>query len=935
MNRRGHKSKKVSFRVFRLTDSPNDASQVPNVRLRPADPEALRALRPAPSPEPSGLFIEDSQIIGSDDTVMLPGSCPRPFKNVVLCATGVADKTAIFKLAIELGASPYSAFTDRVTHLIAENHGGAKYQCALERKIPILKPSWITESHRVWQHGDDVDLDESISQHRLPIFSGVVLCISGLPLHKRAKISKTLEAHGGQYAPVLERPVKVTHLLCAGDEQTDKMHYADKFNRAKEANPPIQLVWEEWFWDCIEFGGRFDEARYDVRQPRVQRPTTPTNPDDDAAPSTEVPSVFDNEEDEIVAAPRKPAITLQLWESLLKTRGYELNQGGNVMLSPKKAREIKQSGAKQQERVQQEKAPSVISSFRRANSIAVPAAGPSRLPFARAAGPSVRQVEEDDVPMKHVDESSSSVFLGVAFLLNGETDTANVREAIVMAGGRVVDDAHQADYIIVRLSGGSNLYQRETSELRPRYRTECWLEQCLALEQICAPDEHFTFLPLSIPLPVPDANKIVLSFSGLETSEACWVKRLLKALGVTLATAFSRQSTHLLCPGGCGAKYVHARKWKTPVVSMDWLAVMARTGAVPDVGLFLVGAAETSPGAGAAVAAAEMPAVAKSRNAKGKQKAEMQDITNNSQEDAPPPPADKAFFLPPLRPSAESESNSNLEIKFGRASGILGPPPSPSPPKRQQTMGPRTPSHPPQLSRSEAAVRTPTPTPSPAGLKRTATVLHVADADADGAEMEMRRTMSSPAPRDRVPSSNSPSPLKRGVSIMITPPKISEHRKRALEESISSLLGKHARPDADTPEDLVEGIPAGRAGKRARAHAQRKAQTRQPTAAAAAVVPAAADLPLPVLGVGVRSQSPGATTEEGYEGLSLGVDEQEQSMRVMWADPGQREEKERLANLVGVAELAMDGPELGGAGRRGPGRVGTRKQPRRSGTKKP
>ncbi|KAF7313345.1 hypothetical protein HMN09_00490100 [Mycena chlorophos] len=908
MNRRGHKSKKASIRVFRLTDSPNDACQVPNVRLRPADPEALRALRPAPSPEPSGLFIEDSQIIGSDDTVMLPGTCPRPFKNVVLCATGVADKTAIFKLAIELGASPYSAFTDRVTHLIAENHGGAKYQCALERKIPILKPSWITESHRVWQHGDDVDLDESISQHRLPIFSGVVLCISGLPLHKRAKISKTLEAHGGQYAPVLERPVKVTHLLCAGDEQTDKMHYADKFNRAKEANPPIQLVWEEWFWDCIEFGGRFDEARYDVRQPRVQRPTTdpsPTHPDD-AAPSTDVPSVFDPDADEIVAAPRKPAITLQLWESLLKTRGYELNQGGNVMLSPKKAKEIRQSGAKQQEHVQQEKAPSVISSFRRANSIAVPAAGPSRLPFARAAtiadaGPSLRQVEED-VPMKHVDESSSSlVFLGVAFLLNGETDTANVREAIVMAGGRVVNDAHQADYIIVRLSGGSNLYQRETSELRPRYRTECWLEQCLALERICAPDDHFTFLPLSIALPVPNASKIVLSFSGLETAEACWVKRVLKALGVTLATAFSRQSTHLLCPGGAGAKYVHARKWGTPVVGMEWLAAMARTGAVPDVGLFLVGAAEETP----AAFAPEMP---KSRNAKGKQKAEMQDITNNSQEDAPPPPpADKAFFLPslpPLRPSAESESNSNFEIKFGRASGILGaPPPSPSPPKRQQTIGPTTPPHPPQLSRSEAAVRT--PTPSPAGLKRTATVLHVADA----------ATMS-PVSRDRVPSSNSPSPLKRGVSI--TPPKISEHRKRALEESISSLLGKHARPE--TPEDLnlVEGLPAGRAGK-----------------------PAAAAADLPVVLGGVRSQSPGATpTEEGYEGLSLsvGVDEQqEQSMRVMWADPGQREEKERLANLVG-----LDGPELelggtGGAhaGRRGPTRAATRKQPRRSGTKKP
>ena len=51
----------------------------------------------------------------------------------------------------------------------------------------------------------------------------------------------------------IERPVKVTHLLCSGDEKTEKMEYAEKFNKKGEAN--IKLVWEEWFWDCINFGG--------------------------------------------------------------------------------------------------------------------------------------------------------------------------------------------------------------------------------------------------------------------------------------------------------------------------------------------------------------------------------------------------------------------------------------------------------------------------------------------------------------------------------------------------------------------------------------------------------------------------------------------------------------------------------------------------------
>lgn len=33
----------------------------------------------------------------------------------------------LFKMAFELGATSTSDFTDRVTHLIASSHGGAKY----------------------------------------------------------------------------------------------------------------------------------------------------------------------------------------------------------------------------------------------------------------------------------------------------------------------------------------------------------------------------------------------------------------------------------------------------------------------------------------------------------------------------------------------------------------------------------------------------------------------------------------------------------------------------------------------------------------------------------------------------------------------------------------------------------------------------------------
>lgn len=96
-----------------------------------------------------------------------------------------------------------------------------------------------------------------------------MVCLSGITdILRRTEISKLVSTHGGTYVAKLERPVKVTHLLCSGDEETDKMRYAQRFNDKREAN--IQLVWEEWFWDSLHYGGRFDEVTYQVRRPRPE-----------------------------------------------------------------------------------------------------------------------------------------------------------------------------------------------------------------------------------------------------------------------------------------------------------------------------------------------------------------------------------------------------------------------------------------------------------------------------------------------------------------------------------------------------------------------------------------------------------------------------------------------------------------------------------------
>lgn len=68
---------------------------------------------------------------------------------------------------------------------------------------------------------------------------------------------------------------------------TEKMRYAAKFNKQKEAN--IRLVWEDWFWDSLRakgifllveswsrgaadtYTGRYNEDMYDISKPRPIR----------------------------------------------------------------------------------------------------------------------------------------------------------------------------------------------------------------------------------------------------------------------------------------------------------------------------------------------------------------------------------------------------------------------------------------------------------------------------------------------------------------------------------------------------------------------------------------------------------------------------------------------------------------------------------------
>ena len=98
--------------------------------------------------------------------------------------------------------------------------------------------------------------------HRLPVFTSATISLTGIAdLDTRGQLHSLTKASGGQFVKDLGSGSKVTHIVCGEERGEDidergwskKMQFAERYNATHSKK--IQLVWEEWFWDCLEFGG--------------------------------------------------------------------------------------------------------------------------------------------------------------------------------------------------------------------------------------------------------------------------------------------------------------------------------------------------------------------------------------------------------------------------------------------------------------------------------------------------------------------------------------------------------------------------------------------------------------------------------------------------------------------------------------------------------
>ncbi|GAA5940149.1 hypothetical protein JCM1841_005964 [Sporobolomyces salmonicolor] len=173
-------------------------------------------------------------------------------------------KEDLLKMAEEYGAERHAGLQEDTTHLITDHPGGAKYKIALERRMHVMLPSWLSAVREAWMSGNEVDYDEIERQHTMQPLYGVVATLTQFARGEyKDDFKYRLLAAGAQLVSTLDN--SVTHLIVASPSSphsptpsSDKLLHARK-HRGR-LHPDFQVVWEGWAREAIKFGGR-REAR--------------------------------------------------------------------------------------------------------------------------------------------------------------------------------------------------------------------------------------------------------------------------------------------------------------------------------------------------------------------------------------------------------------------------------------------------------------------------------------------------------------------------------------------------------------------------------------------------------------------------------------------------------------------------------------------------
>ncbi|KAL2458112.1 transcription coactivator [Abeliophyllum distichum] len=126
--------------------------------------------------------------------------------NILVSGFEKDEKVEIEKLVTAMGGVLQTRASSDVSFVIVKNVLAQKYKWALNSlKKPIVTINWL---HQCWKE-HRVAPQES---YRVLPFSGLTICVSGIPADERRQIEKLVVQNGGKYSAELTK--RCTHLIC-------------------------------------------------------------------------------------------------------------------------------------------------------------------------------------------------------------------------------------------------------------------------------------------------------------------------------------------------------------------------------------------------------------------------------------------------------------------------------------------------------------------------------------------------------------------------------------------------------------------------------------------------------------------------------------------------------------------------------------------------
>ncbi|MED6135396.1 hypothetical protein PIB30_046058 [Stylosanthes scabra] len=182
-------------------------------------------------------------------------TCCLAMDGVKVLASGfdTNEKVKIEEIVTEMGGVLHTKTSLDLNFVIVKNVLAAKYKWALNiLKKPIVTYEWLkkcSEEHRVVPQ----------EPYKVLPFSGLTICVTGIPADKRKEIEQLSLQNGGKYSAELTK--KCTHLI------SDISFYApegDKYKVAKRWGH-IHTVTRKWFDQSIARRACLNEESYPVQ----------------------------------------------------------------------------------------------------------------------------------------------------------------------------------------------------------------------------------------------------------------------------------------------------------------------------------------------------------------------------------------------------------------------------------------------------------------------------------------------------------------------------------------------------------------------------------------------------------------------------------------------------------------------------------------------